>query len=96
MNRNISTLFVDATLMFHFQIPMNDVQKMSSMENAHYQSLLTGSIFFLTSRSPFCPSSYGFILLNQPVHTPSDSASTADSLAAMAAPPGAEGLHHIV
>ena len=66
------------------------------MENVQYQPLLTGSISFLSSRSPFCPSSYGFISLNQPVHTPSDSASAADSSGALAAPPGAAGLHNIL
>ena len=65
------------------------------MENVQYWPLLTGSISFLSSRSPFCPSSYGFISLNQSVHTPSDSASAADSAGALAAPPGAAGLHNI-
>ena len=43
--------------------------------NAQYLSLLTGSMFFVISRSPLCPSPYGFILFIHPVHTPAGSGS---------------------
>ena len=48
-----------------------------NLQPSQYRLLLTGSIFFLISRSPFRPSSFGFILLIHLVQTPSGSESFA-------------------